>query len=280
MHMELVMQVIAARIAGCRRLVMTIHNDEPTYLRAIARMWFGRLAAWDVQFVAITDHLQQYLVRSVGVRPSSVTTIKYGVPKPPDRPVSRSAIGLADADFVVGFVGRLTSQKNVQLLIRAMALRPNMKCVIVGDGKLKDELVQLAADLGCSNVMFLGARADAASLMPLFDVLCLPSIWEGLGLVLLEAMHQEVPIVAGRSGAIPEVLDGGRCGLLIDPSHVMSLVDGLDTIRNDAARRGELVRAAHSYVLDSYGVARMGDQTCRLYLEPRSNETPTVHAAA
>ena len=80
----------------------------------------------------------------------------------------------------VGFVGRLTAQKNIQLLIRAMALRPDITCLIVGEGELRSELEALARTLGCSNVRFLGAQSDAAGLMPLFDVLCLPSLWEGL----------------------------------------------------------------------------------------------------
>jgi glycosyltransferase involved in cell wall biosynthesis len=273
MHMELVMQVMAARLAGCRRLVMTIHNDEPIYRRRALQAWFGRLAAWGVRFVAITDHVREYLVNAVGVRPDSVTTIKYGVPVPVRRPASRFGLGLADTDYVVGFVGRLTAQKNIQLLIRAMALRPDIKCLIVGEGELRSELEQLARTLGCSNVRFLGAQPDAAGLMPLFDVLCLPSVWEGLGLVLLEAMLQDIPIVASHAGAIPEVLDGGKCGMLIDPSMVSSLVDAIDMVRTDPFWRAAMVRAAHAHAATVYGVGRMTDETCRLYGELCRNLT-------
>jgi len=280
MHMELVMQVIAARLAGCRRLVMTIHNDEPLYRRRPLQVWFGRLAASGMRFIAITDHVRQYLVTSVGVRPDSVTTIKYGVQVPARRSVSRFGLGLTDTDFVVGFVGRLTAQKNIQLLIRAMALRPDITCLIVGEGELRSDLESLARTLGCSNVRFLGAQSDAAGLMPLFDVLCLPSIWEGLGLVLLEAMLQDVPIVASRAGAIPEVLDNGTCGVLIDPSMVSSLVDAIDSIRTDPARRLALVRAAREHATAAYGVGRMGDETCRLYGELCRNLTTASQEAA
>jgi glycosyltransferase involved in cell wall biosynthesis len=201
------------------------------------------------------------------VPPASVTTIKYGVPAPVRHAASRFQLGLADTDFVVGFVGRLTAQKNIQLLIRAMAVRPGMKCLIVGEGELRSELESLARTLGCSNVQFLGAQSDAADLMPLFDVLCLPSLWEGLGLVLLEAMLQDVPIVGSRAGAIPEVLDDGRCGLLVDPLMVSSLVDAIDAVRTDPARRLALVRAAREHAATAYGIERMGDETCNLYGE-------------
>jgi glycosyltransferase involved in cell wall biosynthesis len=265
MHMELVMQVVAAWTAGCRRLVITIHNDEPHYLRPAVRAWFRRLAAWGVSFVAITDHVRRYLVGPVGVPPASVRTIRYGVTKPGSRACSRADFGLTDTDFVVGFVGRLTAQKNVHLLIRAMATRPDIKCLIVGEGELRPELERLARGLGCGNVAFLGSRPGAASLMPLFDVFCLPSNWEGLGVVLLESMLQGVPIVASRAGAIPEVLAEGRCGVLIDPGSVSSLVDGIDLIRCNPHVRGTLVRSAQAHAAAAYGVRRMSDETCRLY---------------
>ena len=103
--------------------------------------------------------------------------------------------------------------------------------------------------------------------MPLFDVLCLPSLWEGLGLVLLEAMLQDVPIVASRAGAIPEVLDDGKCGVLIDPSMVSSLLDAIDMVRIEPARRLALVRAAREHVARVYRIERMGEETCSLYGE-------------
>jgi glycosyltransferase involved in cell wall biosynthesis len=265
MHMELVMQLVAARTAGCRRLVVTIHNDEPHYLKPVVRAWFRRLAAWGVSFVAITDHVRGYLIGPVGVGPANVRTIRYGVRTPASRACPRADFGLTDTDFVVGFVGRLTAQKNVQLLIRAMAIRPDIKCLIVGDGELRPELERLTRELGCGNVAFLGSRPRAASLMPLFDVFCLPSVWEGLGVVLLESMSQGVPIVAGRAGAIPEVLENGRCGLLIDPTSVSSLVAGIDVIRSNSTLRRTLVLAAQEHAAAVYGVGRMADETCRLY---------------
>ena len=280
LHLDLVMQVIAARIAGCRRIVFTIHNDEPHYRHPVVKAWFGRLATWGVRFVAITDHVKRYLVTAAGVRPEAITVIKYGVPAPIRHEVPRAAFGLSDSDFVVGFVGRLTPQKNVPLLIRAMARRPDIVCVIVGQGPLRFELEQLTRTLGCRNVRFLGARDNAADLMPLFDVLCLPSVWEGLGLVLVEAMLRDVPIVASRAGAIEEVIDEGRCGLLIDPSSVDSLTAAIDAIRTDRAATQMRVQAARAHVARAYTIRRMGDETCQLYRELMPDATARSEAAA
>jgi glycosyltransferase involved in cell wall biosynthesis len=280
MHMELVMQVIAARRAGCRHLVMTIHNDEPQYKSMFFRACFRALVAAGMHFVAITDHVRHYLVSRVGVPSANVTTITYGIPKPARRAVSRQQFDLSDGDFVVGFVGRLTRQKNIPLLLRAMAQRPSIRCVIVGDGELKPELQQLARSLGCRNVSFLGAQPKAASLMPLFDVLCLPSVWEGLGVVLVEAMLQDVPIIASHAGAIPEVLDQGRCGLLINPASVESLGDAIDSVRSDSARRRTLIDAGRERAANAYGVGRMAAEVQALYARVCEGFTPAADAAA
>jgi len=279
MHMELVMQVMAARFAGCRHLVMTIHNDEPHYRSFIFRTLFRLLEGAGLRFIAITDHVRRYLIASVGLHADNVTTITYGVPRPPHRDVSRAEYALADTDFVVGFVGRLTRQKNIPLLLEAMARRPDVRCVLVGDGELKAELQAQAESLGCRNVTFLGARPNAAGVMPLFDVLCLPSLWEGLGVVLVEAMIQGVPIIASRAGAIPEVLDDGRAGLLIDPSPVDSLCAAIDTLRRDAAQRRAFVYIGRDRATNVYGVSRMAADTLAFY-DLLCDVRPAADAAA
>ena len=129
LHLDLVMQVVAARVAGCRRIVFTIHNDEPHYRHPFVRAWFALLVAWGVRFVAITEHVKRHLVTAAGVRPDAIAMIRYGVPPAVRRGVSRAEFGLSPTDFVVGFVGRLTAQKNIQLLVRAMARRPDVVCL-------------------------------------------------------------------------------------------------------------------------------------------------------
>jgi len=265
MHMELVMQVMAARFAGCRHLVMTIHNDEPHYRSFVLRTWFRILGAAGLQFIAITEHVRRYLINSVGVASDNVRTITYGIPRPARREISRAEYGLTDTEFVIGFVGRLTAQKNIPLLLKAMAQRPSARCVIVGDGELKAQLQDLAQSLGCRNVTFLGAQPRAAGLMPLFDVLCLPSLWEGLGVVLVEAMLQGVPIIASRAGAIPEVLDEGRAGMLIDPSSVDALLGAIDTLQRDGAQRRALIYIGRDRAANAYGVSRMAAETIASY---------------
>ena len=95
---------------------------------------------------------------------------------------------------------------------------PHAHYVIAGDGPLRPQLEAEAARLGVApNVHFLGWRDDARAIMAGLDVLLAPSLWEGFGLVFLEAMALRVPVIATRVSAIPEVVIDGETGWLVPP---------------------------------------------------------------
>ena len=93
-------------------------------------------------------------------------------------------------------------------------------------------------------------------------------------------MLRDVPIVASRAGAIQEVVDDGRCGLLIDPASVDSLVSAIDSIRMDAELRHGLVQAARTHVARAFDLQRMGDEVCQLYADLSDSAEPRSEAAA
>lgn len=256
---------IAARLAGCSRVVSTVHNTEPSHLRP---KWFYLLRLLDhltTRHIAISEAVRRHLVELERVAPGKVTVIPYGVHPPDmtsDRAALRAQLGIPDDRFVVGFVGRLVEQKNVSLLIAAMVQLPDALCLIIGDGALRSELEQLAADL--SNVQFVGYQPQAEALMPVFDVLCLPSHWEGLGLVLVEAMLRRVPIVGSRAGAIPEVLDNGQYGILFEPNDLAGLVEALRSAR---ALGATFVERAYECARQTYTVDKMVERTLTVYGE-------------
>ena len=253
----------AAWLAGRRPVVTTVHNDEPSYLRGGRRRLLrlaDRLAA---HHIAISERVRRHLVDGLGVAPGKVSVIRYGVEPPRaggDRARAREALGLPPGALVVGFVGRLVEQKNVALLVSAMALRPDALCVIVGDGPLRAALERQAAPL--PNVRFAGHRPGAEDLMPAFDVLCLPSRWEGLGLVLVEAMLRGVPVAGSRAGAIPEVLGDGEYGALFDPDDAAGCAAALERARAGGAALAE--RAAR-HARQTFSVEGMVARTLGVY---------------
>jgi len=174
-------------------------------------------------------------------------------------------LALADCDFVVGFIGRITEQKNLNVLVDALALAPKVTGVIVGGGSALPTIKRRAKEKNVRNVYFLPAQENAAGLMALFDVFCLPSKWEGLGLVLIEAMLQSVPVIGSNAGAIPEILDDGRAGLLFDPFDANALAAQIEYARTHSNALRSLTAHAHAYAVHHYSIDRMVQDMRRLY---------------
>src|SRR5690606_26500379 len=167
-------------------------------------------------YIAISDLIRNYLIGTVGLPPGKITTVHYGASAGAlrSRAELRQALGIPAEAFVVGYVGRLEPQKNLPALLEALANPDSPHGVLIGTGGLDAELKALAA--GRTNIQFLGYHPNAADLIPAFDVFCLPSHWEGLGLVLIESMLRRVPIIGSTAGAIPEILGGGAYGILFN----------------------------------------------------------------
>ncbi len=145
-----------------------------------------------------------------------------------DPAAMRRKLGIFEGDLVVGTVGRLTAVKGHKYLIEAagniLDARPNTTFVFLGDGELSEDLKKMASRFGLEKkVKFLGWRPDVAEMMSAFDLFVLPSINEGMGRVLVEAMALGKPIVASDIGGIPDLVVHGINGFLVPPGDVGSL---------------------------------------------------------
>ena len=187
----------------------------------------------------------------------------------------RKQLGISSSEFVIGSVGRLTQVKGLEYLIRAVSTNrgsQERKLVIVGDGPLRPALEGLARKVGVSgNVLFLGARNDVYDLMGVFDVLALPSLHEGVPMVLLEAMAMAVPIIASRVGGIPEIFDDEQGALLVEARDVDVLADAIETMVNDEVLRNRLRKAARARVESHFSIERTAVLTGNLYCELMGN---------
>ena len=269
LHLELVAPVLAARLARCARVVATIHNDEPHYRTLRWRIWLAFVNRVVRQYIAISTRVARHFSEAAGTAPVTIRTVVYGLDPPKQVPQPRRRLGLDPEAFVVGFLGRLVPQKNPELLLRAAADWPECVVAIVGAGPLEGRLNAVAAELGLTNVKMLGPLADGASVISAFDILCVPSRWEGFGLNVLEAMLSGVPVVATATGALPELLDAGRCGVLVTPESADELRIALRSLAADAPRRRELAARAYERATSFYTVRRMVDETLDVYAGAR-----------
>jgi glycosyltransferase involved in cell wall biosynthesis len=196
------------------------------------------------------------------------------LPEPGMEEISRRRIDLGwpSGRPVVGTVARLHRQKGVVNLLRAapeiLKDFPEVIITVVGDGPQKNSLRREARRLGLEGrLLFLGEREDAASIMALFDIFVLPSLWEGLPFVLVEAAALGKPIVATAVDGVPEILEDKKTGLLVRPGDTSALAAAVIELLKDKDEARRLSETARTLVPPRFPLRRMVDQTENLYLD-------------
>ena len=246
-----------ARVVVVEHLPMGIPSRG---IRLLKRLTAPRLAA----HVAVGGRAAREVEQLSGLRAGSIRSIPNGVPIPGRENVIRPA----DADFVVGAVGRFHAQKAFDVLIRAVAQLPGAHLVLVGDGVERMALERLAADLGISDrVVVTGWSETAAACLPSFDVVAIPSRYEGLPLVLLEAMLSGCAIVATGVGSILDAVQDGQTGLVVPVDNADALADALRRLRDDPGLRLRLGAAAARSAEQQFTATAMAQAYERLYAE-------------
>jgi len=192
--------------------------------------------------VAVGERAARDVERLVGLPAGSVRGVANGVPPAQPEPVARATAGPA-----IGALGRITDQKGYDALVRALPALPDATLVLVGDGPARGALEALAAELDVAErLVVTGWTSEARRHLPTFDVLAVPSLWEGMPLVILEAMHAGLPVVASDVGSVSEAVLDGETGYVVAPGDEAALRERLARLLGDAelrARLGERGRA-------------------------------------
>ena len=133
-----------------------------------------------------------------------------------------------------------------------------MRLVLIGDGTIRADLERIVRDLALqANVCFAGWRTDATRLLGGADIFVLPSLWEGFGLVLLEAMAAPLPIVASNVGAIPEIVVDNETGLLVRPAAEEALCRALIKMIASPALRTKMGTQGRRRLEQEFSVPKM-----------------------
>jgi glycosyltransferase involved in cell wall biosynthesis len=169
-------------------------------------------------------------------------------------------------------VGNLLAGKGQELVLRAFARvkdsHPGLQCRIIGEGADRDRFSSLAKDLGINDqIHFLGrqSRSDVAEAMRNCTIFVLPSRYEGLGCVYLEAMASGKPVIACWGQGIDEVIDHGGNGWLIPVDGLEELAQGLQVLLGDAELRARIGRAARQTILDKLTLSHQAQNLMRIY---------------
>jgi glycosyltransferase involved in cell wall biosynthesis len=235
---------VAARLTWQRPLVVySEHNQIYSASPAVRRRFSYYIRLAD-QVIAVSHDLRRELVDVVRTR-QPVTVVHNGIDalaiEPDARAAARALFG-AGQEFVFGMVAVLSRQKGISYLLKAarrvVSERPATRFVVVGDGPLRDELIDERNALGLEDhVLFTGYRSDIPRMMAGFDTYVQSSLWEGLPIVLLEALAAGKPIVTTGVGGNAEVVEHEVNGLVVPPGSVDALAAALLRIADDHGLR-------------------------------------------
>ncbi|KJS68820.1 MAG: hypothetical protein JL50_03985 [Peptococcaceae bacterium BICA1-7] len=270
----------AALLAGVPAVVMTAHNSIfhqhlPGWKVSLFAASERFLAGYTTRIIAVSEALRRELIDREGVRPERVVTVYNGiVPEVfcarPDREYLERVTGAPAGRKVVGTVARLAPQKGLKYLLgaasRLTARGEDLNFVLVGDGPLRGELEKEVRDLNLSGrVFFTGQRMDVHRLMPCFDIFVLPSVSEGLPLTILEAMASGRPVISTRVGGIPEVIEDGVSGLLVNPGDAEGLARAIGFFAGDEEISRRMGGQARDRVIKNFSARKMAGDTDTIY---------------
>jgi glycosyltransferase involved in cell wall biosynthesis len=281
-YKEHILGAFAARLSHNPVVVQTYHGLEENLkgwaaVKMLAYTWLntriGNLAAHG--FIGVSEEIAEALrhrYRSGEVRCFHNGVDLSRVHSRVGRDAMREGLGLGAGEFVVGAVGRLTPIKGIEHLIRAWAICAGKsawrrsKLVIVGDGPLRPSLEILARDLGVgADIVFLGHRTDVYDVMGMLDALVLPSLHEGIPMVLLEAMVLGVPIVASSVGGVPEILRDDFEARLVPVGDIGALADAIQGFAHDGNMRDRFLTAARARVEAKFSIDATAEKTRTFY---------------
>lgn len=236
--------------------------------------WVEKISAhFCDKIVCISDAERESALREKICKPSKLQVIYNGIDLEEIEktvPMSRAQLGIPEDAFVVGMVGRLSKQKAPDTFVKAAKLIkekiPNAFFLMVGDGELRDQIENLINqyDLG-SSFLITGWVDNPTAYMKIMDIGMLLSRWEGFGLVLPEYMACGVPIVATNVDAIPNIIQDGINGMLVDKDSFVGVQKVCTGLKNDTELKGRIIASAKSMVRNKFGAKRVAKESIGLY---------------
>lgn len=250
---------LACRI---RNIPFLVHVRQQIHPRRVKQYWLAK----PERVLTICQEIRQSAIDG-GVHPNRVQVVYSGMDLSSITQTTggeiRKRYGLQPGQPLIGAVANLFPRKGYEYLLQALAdartVIPDIHCVILGEGDdaYYQKLLHLAHVLDVkAAVTFAGFQSDVLVHMADFDVVVLPSILEGFGIVLLEAMAMGKPVVASKVGGIPEAVEEGVTGLLVPPAHSGKLAEALLLLLKNSSLRRSMGEAGKKRVATIFSLER------------------------
>jgi glycosyltransferase involved in cell wall biosynthesis len=228
-------------------------------------------------FVAVSREDQRRMIEVEHIRPEDTLFIPNGIPPPPPAAGGdvRAELGIPADAPVIGTVSVLRPQKALDVLLRAARILveefPALRVLIAGEGDRRFALEELTEELGLQDtVMFLGVRTDVPDVLEALDVAVSTSDFEGSPLSVMEYMEAARPIVATRVGGVPDLIDDGVHGRLVEPQDPQAFAAAVAELLRDPEHARELGARARERRRTEFDIDVMVRRLEALYEELRA----------
>ncbi len=278
---------LAAMAAGVPVIIHTFHGHVlgGLYFSRLKTRFFlaieRRLAKATDRLVVLTHAQAREMAEGLRVAPMDrFAVIPLGLDLQPFADVDQGAarsrlraeLGIGEDSPVVGIVGRMVPVKNHPLLFDAMAqlkgrMDPAPHLIVVGSGEQERALRAYVSDKGLDSVVhWLGWRKDLPQIFPAFDVTALTSFDEGTPVSLIESLASGTPVVSLAVGGVPEILEGGELGRLVESASDNEVADALESVLLSPPSAEDTERARR-LVLERFSIRRLAQDIERLYAD-------------
>jgi len=259
----------AGSIAGAR-LVYTVHNFTGYGRSKSGKNMINRIEKWMAArtgaIICVSRALKMSM-KDAGIDEEKLHVVYNSIPCWPaaDRSRVRRKYNIEDS-IIIGTVARLIPSKGIDILLKAAAPvlqeYPRARILIAGSGPEEYRLKELAQSLRISDkVIFAGRVSGIQDYYAAFDIFVLPTLSEGLGISVLEAMSFGLPVIASAAGGIPEWVIHGRNGCFVEPGNVFELRSALKSLIEDPDKAGEYGRMAKQTTQKGLSEQEMIDKT-------------------
>jgi glycosyltransferase involved in cell wall biosynthesis len=273
----------AAKWGGYGPVLSTRHQDYSWSWRDWTRfvIYYSIAGFFLDSMIAVSRQVASLAIDYEGWNPADIEVIPHGCAhEKKDRASARKSllqeISVSRDSLIIGTVARLIRLKGHRFAVRALRyLRDrniNLHWLFVGSGPEYNSLIQQAEKEGVEEYLhFFGHREDIPRILSGVDIMVHPTMAEAFGIVLIEAMVQQTPIVASNVGAVPEVVVDGKTGILVPPEDPLSLANAVSELLGNPNKREEMGKRGRDKFKEEFSMEVMVYRTCKLYNRILSN---------
>ncbi len=277
--------IIAAFLSGARKLIMTHHTPELNRgYNFKGRLW-EKIAfrCCGLNFIFTSEYDRETAIRKDGVLPRRGFVVYYGLPpkkfaRKYNKKEVRDEFSLAENCRLIANIARLSPQKGQRYLIEAASLvireDKSVRFFFVGEGELESELKMLIRQNGLEDYfIFTGYRDDIPRLLSAFEILVMPSLFEGLCFAVIEASAMGVPVIASSVGGMRRSVSDGATGLLVPPADPMALARAILWMLGHPQEAREMGQAGKQHFAELFTQDHMVNNTVAIYKAKMKHKT-------